>query len=628
MRMYRHYFLLFLACAMAMSAMVTSNAARAAEPSTERTAERNIRQQVLHLRADDGRDVAAILTMPAGGINTDAPAIVHCQGGPGGTPLEGSGVWIAEGLAAQGYTVLAPAVRHADQLFTANFDEMERDVKATVDQLHALGFRKIVLAGSSFGSITITRYVVDTKDPRIGVLLHFAPTADMSTFVRRAMGDEAYLKVADEAARLVSEGKGMSTVFAPGFDAAPPFPPHTRIRFTHTAQRWLDLWGPASTGMNTLLFPQIHQPMLLLLGEKDGYNSEAMLQRLKASATGSPRVDTLYVKNDANHSFYPVANQVHVVAEVANWLTQVGYGVTPATETRVLTINEQGNGFAMRRALQYAPVRTVPAKAATAFLILHDWNDDAFSSVAQWLGPQLAQAGYTAVSPNAVRGDAELMRNTLEQSDKIIKAWVDALASRGFRRVILIGHGYGSNRASHYLAVSKDARIAGQVYLAPPPDAAAWMRNAVGKDAYATLLAQARAQVALAPLDPPLLQWTASLTPAAMPTTTPITTPITTPTTMPTTTAAATQAYVMLPDAFLATWGPDAYAFSAHLAKASIPTLLLGAEHDAYLAPADFNRLARAANGSTSKLLPGEHRFAGAELQVSAAITAWSGQHD
>jgi len=576
--------------------MSAAGLVRADEPAAPRT----IRQQVLHLRADDGRDVAAILTMPAGGMNTDAPAIVHCQGGPGGTPLEGSGVWIAEGLAANGYTVLAPAVRHADQLFTANFDGMDKDVKAAVDQLHALGFRKIVLAGSSFGSITITRYVVDTQDPRVGVLLHFAPTADMSPFVRRAMGDAAYLKVVDDASRLVSEGKGMSTVFAPGFDAAAPFPPDTRIRFTHTAQRWLDLWGPASTGMNTLLFPQIHQPMLLLLGEKDGYNTEAMLQRLKASATASPRVDTWYVKNGANHSFYPVANQAGVVAHVADWLGQVGYGVTPATETRIVTINEQGNGYAMRRAVLYGPSQPVPARTRTAFLILHDWNDDAFSSVAQWLGPQLAQAGYTAVSPNAVRGAAELMHNNLAQSDRIIKEWVDHLSGQGFSRVVLVGHGYGANRVSHYLTTNKDRRIAGQVYLAPPPDASAWMRGALGADAYARTVAKARAALTSPLPDPPLLQFSTALP--------------------------APQAFVMLPDAFLATWGPDAYAFRGQLAHTGVPALLLGAGADASLTPAAFKTLSGEGKASVSQWYPAAgHRFAGAETQVTADIAAWTG---
>ena len=104
---------------------------------------RVIQQQVLHLHAEDGRDVAALLTMPAGGMNLNAPAIIHCQGGPGATPLEGSGVWIAEGLAARGYTVIAPSVRHSEQLLTFDFAGLNRDVKAAVDMLHSLGFRKI-----------------------------------------------------------------------------------------------------------------------------------------------------------------------------------------------------------------------------------------------------------------------------------------------------------------------------------------------------------------------------------------------------------------------------------------------------------------------------------------------------
>jgi dienelactone hydrolase len=446
-----------------------------------------IARRILELTAADGRHVPALLTYPRAGMNVDMPAIVHSQGGPGATPLEGSGVWIAEGLAARGYTVIAPMNRHGDELFTFTFDQLSMDVRAAADFVAALGHRDILLAGSSFGSITTTRYVLDTGDTRIRAMLHFAPTADMSTFVRRAMGDAQYFAVVAEAGRLVSAGLGDRTVIAPEFQPAPPFPAGVKIAFTHSARTWLDLWGPSSSGMNTLLFPKVRMPMLLLLGEKDGFNDREMLERLKATATASPSVETRFYPGDTNHSFYPVQKQV--IADVSAWLEAHGFGPRPRVVTDVVTINEGRMGTGMRRGIRYAPERGAEAKRPVV-LFVHDWSDDALHGPSRALGPRLAQAGIESFAINVVRGPGELLRSRAAAGDAAIRDWV-AYASRDGRRVVLAAHGFGALRAAHYLATATDARVAGWIALAPVDDAAAWLKAQVGPDGYATLVAAA-----------------------------------------------------------------------------------------------------------------------------------------
>lgn len=62
---------------------------------------------------------------------------------------------------------VAPMMAHGERLSDSDFGDYNKDVKAVVDYVASLSFKQIVLTGSSFGSITITRYMVDTEAPRI-----------------------------------------------------------------------------------------------------------------------------------------------------------------------------------------------------------------------------------------------------------------------------------------------------------------------------------------------------------------------------------------------------------------------------------------------------------------------------
>jgi len=566
--------------------------------------EKPFQQEVVRLTAKDGHAVAGLMTFPEEGMNVNAPAVIHIQGGPGATPLEGSGPWIAEGLASGGYTVVAPMVRHADKLLTASFAEFNLDIEAAVDFLSSLGFRNIILAGSSYGSICTTRYIVDTQDSRIKANLHFAPTADMGPRTRRGMGDETYWKTIAEAGRLVSEGKGRETVFAPIFEAPPPAPKGNRARFTYVAQVWLEMRGPASLGNNSALFPQIRQPMLLLLGDQDGINTKEDIERLKATATASSRVDFFCYDGGVNHSLYPIHQRV--VEDVVKWLDGIGLGPKPRVKTEVVTINEGTMGIGMQRGFQYAPASGAKQKG-TAFVLLHDWKDDAFKGPSQWLGPALAQAGYTAVSINAIRGVSQTMRNKFEMSDGAIKDWIDYLQHQGFSSVILVGHGFGGNRTTHYLLSTQDERVRGLAYVAPPPDSAAWLREGMGPEKYAKAIGDAE-ELLKHNASEELMQFTIFQPPPA---------------------PAGKEAFklLMLPDAFLSTWGPQAPALSEQIRKVRVPVLLLGGSKDMFITEAAFNQLTRNAQRVEVKWYGGnsgaDHVFTGYESRVANDILSW-----
>jgi pimeloyl-ACP methyl ester carboxylesterase len=565
-------------------------------------------QQVLHLHASDGRPLAVMMTSPRGGPNFASPAVIHCQGGPSATPLEGSGPWIAEGLAAQGYTVVQPEVRHAGELFNAEFPDFDKDVKATADYLEAVGFHNIVLTGSSFGSITATRYLVDTQDSRIKAVIHFSPTADMVRSVPVRLGHDAWMKEVETAGKLVSEDKSDEVV---------------DFVFAHDAKVWLDFWGPASTGVNTLLAPQIHQPMLLLLGDQDGgIQTKETVQAMKDAATSSAKADFIYYEGGVNHSFYPIHEKV--IKDTVNWLNGIGLGVKPSTSVEMVTTKEGKMGEDNRRALRYVPSGELKS-GAPGVILVHDWTDDAFSGPSQWIGPALAQAGYTALGINAVRGPGELMRSKLTESDAALKSWIDYMEQQGFSHVVLAGHGFGATRISHYLATIGDARVIGMVYLAPTRDPGPWLREAVGDTIYQEKLDEARTLLKTAdptspvpmrtnsrPAGEPIVQLYAHMDPWISP-------------------GMDTLKIAMVPEAFLANWGPEAPVLGAELKATRVPVLILVGTQDKGMSQASVQQLPRVRKGIDLKLYgpvrSGEpevdHALAGSESRISNDVIAW-----
>lgn len=555
------------------------------------------RQDVVRVTASDGNVVASVLTTPKGGMNVNTPALVHIHGGPGASPLAGSGPWIAEGLAARGYTTMAPLVRHGSDLYGFNFDEQNKDVKAVVDYLAGVGFKEIIMSGSSFGSISSTRYVIDTKDPRIKAVIHFAPTADMNAYAKRALGAEAYDRAVADAGKLVSEGRGDTVISR---------------SFTHEAATWLYLWGPASVGVNSVLFKQIHQPMLLLFGDKDPFGDEARLQELKAAATSSSKTDYLFYKGGVSHSFYPKETHPRVIEDVSQWLASVGLGPQPRALSQVLTINE-GDNFAgaapMDRAMKYSPEAGLKT-GAPAVVFVNDSSNDALRGPNDRVAESLAGAGHLALGVQLARGP-EFASYTYERGRAALARWIDYAVAQGPTKVVLVGQGLGAARIADYLAVTGDSRVSSLVFLGPKSDNAAWLKAALGQKQYDELVAEARSA-------PPRV---AGAPGAGRPQ---ISTFVQRDITLPAPAGpGVTQQLVMTPDAFLGMYGPDAPVLSSQLGKLKAPTLILSGSKSAYLTRAAFDSLAKANKARALWYEGADDDFAAYEAQVAKDIANW-----
>jgi pimeloyl-ACP methyl ester carboxylesterase len=75
------------------------------------------------------------------------------------------------------------------------------------------------------------------------------------------------------------------------------------------------------------------------------------------------------------------------------------------------------------------------------------------------------------------------------------RAWIDVLAERGFRRVLVWGHSLGAVKTAFYLSHETDARVGACILASPPRFDPATYRMSERAADYAANLAQARALI-------------------------------------------------------------------------------------------------------------------------------------
>lgn len=566
----------------------------------------NIVQEVISLTASDGVKVAAILTYPRSGINTYAPALLHHHGGPGGTPLAGAPRFIAERLAARGYTNVSIKSRHSSGHPWSAFEKATLDIKAGVNFLSGFGIRNIILTGHSLGSIRITRYMVDTQDPRIRALIHYAPTRDLSQWMRAGMGEEYYWRTVDRATKAVSEGRGSEEMIDVHYDRPTPAPKGQPFDVIQTAETWLNWWGPAAHTRNTVSYAQIKVPMLLLSGDKDIFVTQEYMATLKTNAKLSPRVDLIWYTGGVDHGFNPIHDKVGT--DTARWLEEIGYGMKPRVNTKL--VDARASDGRPLSGLLFTPVIR-DAKKKPAFLLLHGWTGDVLAGSSHWLGVMLAQEGYTVLAmQNRTSGFKNQSSNLFPEVASDIKGWLDYLEKIGHTSVIGEGHSFGGIRFSYYLSQTQDSRIKGLVYLAPTRDAPAWLREALGAARYDALVAEAEKAVREGNGSKHLIHASFFMPPPAEANKVPF-------------------EILQYADSFISTWGPKAETVHTQkVAMIKVPTLSLAGSKDVFVDQDYLVKFKKSAGGPSEFVWYGgpdgaPHSFEGYEGRVSADIIRW-----
>jgi alpha-beta hydrolase superfamily lysophospholipase len=449
-------------------------------------------QQVVQLRAADGRSVPALVTYPQGGPDSQAPVAIIHHGGPGGHPLRSLSAarWAADYFADRGYITISIVSRIGRDVIDQPFGAQIADIKGAVDWASQLSSGPIVLVGHSSGSVSVTLYEATTQDSRVKAIVHFAPTGGSSGWMLQNMGKPRYDAVVARLKKLVAEGKGDQPVYE-DHQLAPPAPQDITFGYLMNARVWLSWWGPDSIDSNIDLFPKIHVPMLMVTGDKDIFVSRAYQESLKNAAINSPRVDAFILDGGIPHEF--VGGEVKAAALAYDWLAGIGIRAAPRVSTRVVDLKL--GAYDIRPGIIYEP--TDPAlRKPLAVMLMPDFSDDVMLTPFDAIGPRLAKAGYTVLIAQDRGSGWPLYRSVASAVSGDQRAWLKYLADQGHARVAVVAHGLEGVMVPALLPpLAQGPAVAGVALIQPPPAPAELARKLLGPAEYAKAVSAAEAAV-------------------------------------------------------------------------------------------------------------------------------------
>ena len=445
-------------------------------------------QQIIQLRAADGRTVPALVIYPDGGPDTQAPVAIIHHGGPGGHPLRALSAarWAADYFANRGYITISLLSRISRDVIDQPFGAGAADIKSAVDWASQLSSGPIVLIGHSSGSVSSTYYLATTQDPRIKAIVHFAPTYPGNPWMTVSMGKTRYDAVVTRLRKLVAQGKGDQPIYE-DHHLAPPAPQTFTYGYLMSARTWLSWWGPDSKQNNLELFPKIHVPMLMVSGDADIFVNRGYQEDLRKSAVNSPQVDAVMLDGGIPHEF--TGGETRAAGLAFDWLAKIGIRSQPRVATHVVDLKI---GADIRPGVIYEPADPASRKPI-AVMLMPDFADDVMLTPMDAIGPRLARAGYTVLIAQDRGSGWPLYRSVANDVSTDQRAWLAYLAGRNNSKVAVVTHGWSGTMVPALVAGS--SAVSGVAFIQPPPARAQFAHDTLGPDEYAKALDQAESAV-------------------------------------------------------------------------------------------------------------------------------------
>lgn len=241
---------------------------------------RAVRTELVRLRTDDGAVLDGARWWPAG-----APPSAGFALCPGTATEFFSGWlgWLGGRLAREGFA--AVALNRRDHGALAGFHDMETaamDQRYAIDLLGAAGVERVVLAGHSYGTLTVPCYMAASGDPRVAALVLYAPLGDLrQATVEICGGREEYERVVAQARAMVAAGRGQEA-----FMIAPMIP--GGLPLVHSYEVFLRKRGPeASTVGPDLLRRLAGLPVLAIRDPHDPFPATRPPTQQQLEAVGS-----------------------------------------------------------------------------------------------------------------------------------------------------------------------------------------------------------------------------------------------------------------------------------------------------------------------------------------------------
>ena len=221
----------------------------------------------------DGVRLEGILRTPEAGakssINADVVILHHGLAGNFYTPglLED----FTTGLLAAGSAVLRVNARGHDPISRdaisrqrfggayEHLDDCADDWEAWIDFAEAQGYKNIAVWGHSLGGVKTIYYLAHKQDPRVRYAVATSPPRFSYSDYQNSEGWENFQKEEKRARQHIQDGQ-------PNTLMEVEYPNSLLI----TAEGFIDKYGPADKYNILTLLPQMKQPILLTVGEKEG----------------------------------------------------------------------------------------------------------------------------------------------------------------------------------------------------------------------------------------------------------------------------------------------------------------------------------------------------------------------
>jgi pimeloyl-ACP methyl ester carboxylesterase len=175
--------------------------------------------------------------------------------------------WFGPKLAEMGYMAISLNRRdHGQEFGYYNMEPSAIDHKLAIDFLMNRGVESVILAGHSYGTVTVPYYMMATKDSRVKAMLLFAALGDLRpASVIICGGKEKYDAIVAKSKEMVAAGKGNEAFLIP------PLVPGGRP-IVNTYENFLNKRGPDSKAAPIEILKNVpDMPILAIRDPGDPY---------------------------------------------------------------------------------------------------------------------------------------------------------------------------------------------------------------------------------------------------------------------------------------------------------------------------------------------------------------------
>ena len=192
------------------------------------------------------------------------------------------------------------------------FEESFYDIKAAVDLLDKLRYKKTVLMGHSSGCHKAIYYQYKANDKRILALVLLAPSDDYNLEIKR-LGNK-WVNIVKKTKKLIKKKKGDTIILPEEYFSAQRFDSISNLNRVESRLFNYD--------KNLKEFSMIRKPILVIFGSKDKGLTKSAAEHLKIlkSRTSSKKFDGLIVKN-ADHGFKDYEDKI--ANKIISWLRRI-----------------------------------------------------------------------------------------------------------------------------------------------------------------------------------------------------------------------------------------------------------------------------------------------------------------